>query len=103
MATRAAALPVLPGPPETYTVAYMENLVRVIALMTQQIQNPGDVVAASLTLVRGNFAFPTDDMGLPNGGVFNSEGFLKISQANVPHIRGVSGTGRVGAVSVTTT
>jgi len=44
----------------------------------------------------------TDDSGLEVGAVFNHGGYLKVTEANTPHVRGSAGTGGVGTVTVTT-
>ena len=44
----------------------------------------------------------TDDFNLETGAIFNHNGFVKISQLDSPHTRGVSGTSAVGSVTVTT-
>ena len=48
-------------------------------------------------------ALQTDDSGLETGALFQQEGFVKIVLINTPHVRGSSGTGEVGLVTVVTT
>jgi len=44
----------------------------------------------------------TNDKGLEVGALFNKEGTLKITVAYSPHVEGLSATGSVGSVTVTT-
>ena len=41
------------------------------------------------------------DQSLETGALFEHGGYVKITQANIPHPAGTSGTGQVGSVSVT--
>ena len=42
------------------------------------------------------------DTSLEIGGLFQQDGFVKIVQQSDPHPQGLSGTGSVGSVTVTT-
>lgn len=102
MASRAAPPTMLPGAPDVYDPAYVQRLAQVILSITEQARNPGEVVASALTLINGDFELPTTDSNLPRGGVFQVNGQLRISVAHLPHVNGLSGTGSVGSVTVTT-
>ena len=45
---------------------------------------------------------PDNDSGLEVGGLFQSDGFVKITRAFNPHPAGVAGTASVGSVTVLT-
>jgi len=64
----------------------------------EQQQNPGEERATRLTLTD----LQTDDSGLETGALFQQDGFVKITLGNSPHVRGSTGTGGVGTVTVTT-
>ena len=96
---RNQILPYFAVPPVTYDQSYFANLTRSFATYMQQQQNPGEERATNLTLT----ALQTDDSGLETGALFQQDGFVKIALINKPHVRGSSGTGGVGSVTVTTT
>jgi hypothetical protein len=45
----------------------------------------------------------TDDSGLETGALFQQGGFVKVTLGDMPHVRGSTGVGAVGTVTVTTT
>lgn len=89
---------VLPLPPLEYDIQYMNNLVRILNFFIQQVQNPGLVQGAALTiqdrdqdtqfklnpneeretLVWIMTNLPTSATGLVSGQVWNDAGTLKI-------------------------
>lgn len=98
MATNVPA-PFFPTPPDQYNRQYMAQVVRAFSVFVQQVNNPGDAVYSNLRLTN----LPTNDQGLQTGALFQHDGFVKITQANAPHVGGLSGTAAVGTVTVTTT
>jgi len=97
--SRNAPIPYFPVPPMDYEHRYMAELVRSIALYTQQARNPGEG--------RNTFTVFTNlqsggDAGLETGTVFQVDGVLKVVVSRIPHVSGVSGTGAVGTVTVST-
>ena len=94
-----APVPFFPAPPTEYDRQYMAQVVRAFAVFAQQVNNPGDAVFSSLRLTN----LPTNDQGLPTGALFQHDGFVKITQANTPHVAGVSGTSVLGTVTVVIT
>jgi len=62
------------------------------------VQNPGEERATFIVLTD----LQTDDVGLETGALFQQGGFVKITLSNSPHVRGSTGTGGVGTVTVTT-
>ena len=97
--SRDLILPYFAVPPSEYDQSYFANLTRSFATYMQQQQNPGEERATKLTLTD----LQTDDSGLETGALFQQDGFVKIALINKPHVRGSSGTGGVGSVTVTTT
>ena len=96
--SRNLAIPYFPNAPMEYNQQYFAEVVRAFSLYVQQIQNPGEG--------RNTFSvftnLQTDDSGLELGAIFNHGGYVKITEINTPHLRGSTGTGQVGTVSVTT-
>ncbi len=98
MATNVPA-PFFPTPPEGYNRQYMAQVVRAFSVFIQQVNNPGDAIYTNLQLTN----LPTNDQGLQTGALFQQGGFVKITQANAPHVAGVSGTSVLGTVTVVIT
>lgn len=97
--SRNLVLPFFPIPPGQYDQQYFTTLVRNFAVYLDQIQNPGEGRASTFVLTD----LQNDNQGLEIGGLFNHGGFVKITEANTPHVRTNVGTTAVGSVSVTTT
>jgi hypothetical protein len=97
--SRNLVRPYFPIPPAEYERSYFAEVIRSFSTYLEQTQNPGEG--------RNTFAvftnLQTDDVGLETGTIFNHGGYVKIAQANTPHVRGSAGLGSVGAVTVTTT
>jgi len=98
MTSRNVPKPFFPVPPQQYDRQYMAELVRSFSLYLEQIQNPGEGRATFMVLTN----LQTNDYGLEVGALFQQGGFVKVTQANTPHVAGQSATGSVGAVTVTT-
>ena len=96
--SRNLVRPFFPVPPQDYTQGYMTEVLRAFSVFLEQYQNPGEGRHTKLTLtqLQGN------DQGLEVGALFEYNGYVKITKSNVPHVGGVSGTGGVGTVTVTT-
>ena len=62
------------------------------------IQNAGEGRATFMVLTN----LQTDDVGLETGTLFQQGGFVKITLSNSSHVRGSTGTGGVGTVTVIT-
>ena len=97
--SRNLTLPFFAVPPIQYEQQYFANLTRSFAVYMEQQQNPGEERATRLTLTD----LQTDDSGLETGALFQQDGFVKITQPNTPHVGGLSTTGAVGSVTVSTT
>ena len=97
--SRRLTRPFFPVPPQQYMQNYFAELVRSFSVYLEQMQNPGDLRATTLTLTD----LQTDDSGLETGALFQQDGFVKITRINVPHARGLFATGQVGQVTVVTT
>lgn len=97
--SRSLVRPIFPNAPNSYDRVYQEEIVRAFSVFLQQVQNPGDARHTTLTLT----ALQSNDQGLETGALFQVDGFVKITQANTPHVAGVGSTGSAGSVTVTTT
>lgn len=97
--SRNLILPFFAVPPTQYDQQYFANLTRSFAVYMEQQQNPGEERATRLTLTD----LQTDDSGLETGALFQQDGFVKVTLSNTPHVRGSTGTGGVGTVTVSTT
>ena len=97
--SRNLILPFFAVPPTEYDQQYFANLTRSFAIYMEQQQNPGEERATRLTLTD----LQTDDSGLETGALFQQGGFVKITLSNSPNVRGSTGTGGVGTVTVATT
>ena len=102
--SRNLVLPFFPTPPEEYDQQYMSELVRAFSVYLTQMQNPGEGRHTGLALTN----LQTDDQGLAVGELFNYKnasgtmGYIKIVVADASNLRGITATGGVGSVTVTT-
>jgi len=102
--SRNLILPYFPTPPEEYSQQYMAELMRSFSTYLSQMQNPGEGRHTNLSLTN----LQTDDQGLTVGDLFNYRdasgmmGYVKITEADKSHLRGITATGGVGSVTVTT-
>ena len=97
--SRNIPVPFFPIPPDSYDRAYFAEVVRSFSVFLEQQRNPGEGRNTFMVLTE----LQTDDYGLETGALFQQEGFVKIALENTPHVRGSSGTGAVGTVTVITT
>jgi hypothetical protein len=97
--SRNIPVPFFPIPPDSYDRAYFAEVVRSFSVFLEQQRNPGEGRNTFMVLTE----LQTDDYGLETGALFQQEGFVKIALGNTPHVRGSSGTGAVGTVTVITT
>ena len=96
--SRGLVRPFFPNAPAQYNSAYMAEVVRAFSVYIQQVNNPGDWRATTLTLTN----LQSDDSGLEDGAVFVHGGVLRIPLAYNPYVRGGEATGSVGTVTVST-
>lgn len=66
--------PRLPEPPENYDTVYMEDLLRALQTFIDQVRNPGEIRATTITLTD----LPTSSVGLETGALYNDSGTVKI-------------------------
>jgi hypothetical protein len=97
--SRRLNVPYFPLPPRFYSQNYLAEIVRAFSVYLAQQQNPGEGRNTTLVLTD----LPQDDYNLETGALFEQDGIVKITRANAPHVRGLSSTGEVGSVTVTTT
>jgi hypothetical protein len=97
MASNVTPFPRLPSPQGEIDSIYMTDLVRALETFISVVQNPGGSRATDLTLTAlqsGN------DVGLELGALYELDGFVKITLANVSACSGISATGAIGTVTV---
>lgn len=97
--SRFSPVPYFPVPPGIYDQRYFSEVVRAFSVYLEQARNPGE--GRNTFTVFTNLQ--TDNVGLEVGAIFNHGGYVKITEAFSPHLRGSSATGTVGTVTVTTT
>ena len=97
MSTRKVVRPLFPQAPQTYSQDYTAEVVRAFSVFLQQVQNPGDLRATTLTLTD----LQDNNQGLETGAVFHVNGVLHITLANQAYLAGTSATTAVGQVTVT--
>ena len=97
MATNVSPFPRLPTPAGQVDVRYMTDLIRTLEYFLAQAQNPGALRATDITLtdLQSN-----NDVGLETGALYQVNGFIKITLANVSACAGSVGTGVIGTVTV---
>lgn len=96
--SRNLNFPYFPMAPQEYSQPYMAEIVRSFSVYVQNQQNPGEGRNTFIVLTN----LQTDDSGLEPGAVFNHDGQLRVSLDHAPYVRGSSGSGTVGSVTVTT-
>jgi hypothetical protein len=96
--SRRLSTPQFPLAPKSYDQRYMDSVVQSFSVYLEQYQNPGQGRHTQLTLTN----LPENDYGLEIGALFTVDGFVKIVRPAYPHPAGVSGTGIVGSVTVST-
>ena len=97
MASNVTPFPRLPSPQGEIDSIYMTDLVRALETFISVVQNPGGSRATDLTLTAlqsGN------DVGLEVGGLYEVNGFVKITLVNVSACSGISATSGLGTVTV---
>jgi hypothetical protein len=94
---RRLIFPRFENPPEDYNKRYFDNMVNMLNVLMNALRNPG--VGRQTTMVFTDL--PTNDSGLEPGALFQVNGVLYVSVANRSFAQGLSGTGRVGSVTVT--
>lgn len=97
--SRNLPLPFFPTPPADYQQQYFAEIVRAISVYMQNERNPGEGRHTAMVLTN----LQSNDQGLETGALFEHGGFVKITKVNTPHVGGLSATGAVGSVTVSTT
>lgn len=90
--------PVFPRPPEGYNVGYMSDLVRALISLVTFIRAVGEGRQTTIVLTD----LQSNDSGLEPGTIFQVEGVLRVPLLYSPYAAGLSATGSVGSVTVTT-
>jgi hypothetical protein len=90
--------PIFPRPTDEYNANYMSDLVRALTSLVTFIRAVGE--GRQTTIVLTDLA--TNDSGLEPGTIFQVEGVLRVPLLYSPYAAGLSATGSVGSVTVTT-
>lgn len=91
-------LPPLKIPPRDYRTEDFQQVVRFVNELLSNINNPGDVVAASLQFIN----IVENGYGLPVGGVYvDANGFLKMVRENEAFAPSFDARAVLGVVTVT--
>lgn len=96
--SRNLNLPFFPLPPAEYQQRYFSEVLRAYSIYLENMQNPGEGRNTFTVFT----ALQKDDSGLETGAVFNHGGYLKVSELNKPHVRGVSGATATGSLVINT-
>ena len=89
--------PALPLAPVEYDQQHMAQLIGALRLYFTQSDSNAALQIDGLRLLN----LPTSGYNLPEGTVFQDGEFLKIVSLNFAYVQGVSGTGSVGSVTIT--
>lgn len=89
--------PTFSRPPAQYEQRYFSDLIRALASLVEVIRAPGEGRQTTIVLTD----LQSDDYGLEPGTIFEVNGALRVSVLYTSYVRGLSGTGGVGTVTVT--
>jgi hypothetical protein len=96
---RRISFPVFGNPPTEYERVFFDDQSRKLNQLMSLLRSPGE--GRNTTLVLTNL--PTSDYGLEAGSVYVVDnGVLRVSVLYAPYVQGVSASGSVGSVTVTT-
>lgn len=95
---RRLTFPIFGIPPNEYSRAFHDDVSRKLNQLVAALRTPGEARNTSIVLTN----LPSSDYGLEPGTVFSVDGLLRVSILYSPYATGVSSTGHVGTVSVTT-
>jgi hypothetical protein len=95
---RRLIFPRFENPPEDYNKKYFDNMVNMLNVLMVALRSPGVGRQTTMTLTD----LPTNDSGLEPGALFQVGGQVRISVTNIAYVQGLSGTGAVGTVTITT-
>ena len=90
--------PVFPRPPATYSEGYMSDLARALVSLVTYVRAVGE--GRQTTIVLTNLQ--DSDYGLEPGTIFQDQGALRVALLNSPYTVGLTATGSIGSVTVTT-
>ena len=90
--------PTFPKAAPEYDQQNLDALVRALDALVRVIRTPGE--GRQTTIVLTNLQ--SNDYGLEPGTIFEVNGALRVSVLYSPYVAGLSATGSVGSVTVTT-
>ena len=79
---RRLSLPVFGRSPDAYSPQYMDDVVRMLNILTTLIRNPGEGRQTTMVLTD----LPTTDYGLEPGSLFQVDGAVRISLQDKPYV-----------------
>ena len=96
---RRISFPVFGNAPNEYDRVFFDDLSRKLNQFMALVRSPGEGRNTSVVLTN----LPTSDYGLEAGSVYVVDnGVLRVSVLYAPYAQGVSASGGVGSVTVTT-
>ena len=95
---RRLTLPTFTRAPEEYSATYLNDLVRMLNQAMTALNSPGEGRQSTLVLT----SLPQNDFGLEVGGLYRTGRNIFVVTLDTAVLQGVSATGRVGTVTVTT-
>jgi hypothetical protein len=90
--------PTFPAPPGEYDQRYLQDLVRSLDALVRVIKAPGEGRQTTIVLT----GLQSNDYNLEPGTIFQVNGALRVAVLYSPYVVGLSATGSVGSVTVTT-
>ena len=90
--------PTFSAPPREYDQKHIQDLVRSLDALVRVIKAPGEGRQTTIVLTD----LRQNDYGLEPGTIFQVLGALRVSVIYRPYVAGLSATGSVGSVTVTT-
>lgn len=90
--------PTFPNPTPEYSQQNLEALVRSLDALVRVIRAPGEGRQTTIVLTD----LQSNDYGLEPGTIFEVNGALRVAVLYSPYVAGLSATGSVGSVTVTT-
>lgn len=95
---RRVTFPIFGNAPLQYDRVFLDDMSRKLNQLITILRNPGEGRQTILVLTD----MPTNDSGLEPGTLFQVDGVVRVSLPNRPYLAGVSASGYVGTVSVST-
>lgn len=92
------ALPPFQVAPKEYSQSYLNNLINMLNIAFTSIRSPGEGRQSTIVITN----MPSGGYNLEPGTLYQIKGVVYVALSDTPYLQGVSATGRVGSVTVTT-